>query len=247
MKEIVGKIHSVETCGAVDGPGIRYVIFAQGCPLRCMYCHNPDTWARDTENQSMMSVEALLEDIVKYKSYFKYSGGGITLTGGEPLLQKEFAAALFKAAKREGIHTALDTSGYDIIDDTTRDVLAHTDLVLLDFKSINADIFRQVTGFPIDNTLSFADYLLERNIPVWARFVLVPNLTDNEKDLHALADYLTQLSNIENVGIVPFHQMGAYKWLNLGINYKLKDTRVPTAEETGRVREIFRGYGLTVK
>jgi len=195
----------------------------------------------------MMSVEALLEDIVKYKSYFKYSGGGITLTGGEPLLQKEFAAALFKAAKREGIHTALDTSGYDIIDDTTRDVLAHTDLVLLDFKSINADIFRQVTGFPIDNTLSFADYLLERNIPVWARFVLVPNLTDNEKDLHALADYLTQLSNIENVGIVPFHQMGAYKWLNLGINYKLKDTRVPTAEETGRVREIFRGYGLTVK
>jgi len=195
----------------------------------------------------MMSVEALLEDIVKYKSYFKYSGGGITLTGGEPLLQKEFAAALFKAAKREGIHTALDTSGYDIIDDTTRDVLAHTDLVLLDFKSINADIFRQVTGFPIDNTLSSVNYLLERNIPVWARFVLVPNLTDNEKDLHALADYLTQLSNIENVGIVPFHQMGAYKWLNLGINYKLKDTRVPTAEETGRVREIFRGYGLTVK
>jgi len=194
-----------------------------------------------------MSVEDLTADIVKYKSYFKYSGGGVTLTGGEPLLQKEFASALFKALKREGIHTALDTSGYDVIDELTRDVLANTDLVLLDFKSINENTFRQVTGFPIDSTLSFADYLLEQKIPVWARFVLVPELTDNEKDLHALADYLTQLDNIETVGIVPFHQMGAYKWENMGINYKLKDTPVPTADETERVRDIFRGYGLTVK
>jgi len=247
MREIVGKIHSVETCGAVDGPGVRYVIFMQGCPLRCVYCHNPDTWTKESDNQTLMSVEALTSDIVKYKSYFKYSGGGVTLTGGEPLLQKEFAAVLFRAIKREAIHTVLDTSGYDVIDDFTRDVLANTDLVLLDFKSINADVFRQVAGVPIDSTLRFADYLLESKIPVWARFVLVPGLTDNEKDLHALADYLTQFSNIENVGIIPFHQMGAYKWESLGISYKLKDTLPPTSEETERVREIFREYGLMVK
>ena len=247
MKEILGKIHSVETCGTVDGPGIRYLVFAQGCPLRCMYCHNPDTWAATSERQMVMSVDELMDDILKYKSYFKYSGGGVTLTGGEPLLQKEFAAALFKACKREGIHTALDTSGYDAVDDITKEVLAHTDLVLLDFKSINADTFRCVTGFPIDNTLRFAQYLLEANIPVWARFVLVPGLTDNEQDLHALADYLTQFSNIENVGILPFHQMGAYKWQDLGISYKLKDTPEPSREETQRVRELFSGYGLVVK
>ena len=132
-------------------------------------------------------------------------------------------------------------------DEVTQDVLAHTDLVLLDFKSINADAFRYITGSSINNTLRFADYLLEKKIPVWARSVLVPGLTDNEKDLHALADYLTQFSNIETVGILPFHQMGAYKWQDLGISYKLKDTPEPSSEEVERVRELFRGYGLVVK
>jgi len=247
MKEIIGKIHSVETCGAVDGPGIRYVVFAQGCPLRCLYCHNPDTWAVNSESQSVMSVDALMEDILKYQSYFKYSGGGVTLTGGEPLMQKEFAAELFKACKREGIHTVLDTSGYDEIDHVTKEVLAHTDLVLLDFKSINADVYKRVTGFPIDNTLIFADYLCQAKIPVWARFVLVPGLTDSEKDLHDLAAYLAKYDNIENVGILPFHQMGAYKWQDMGFRYELKNTQEPSTEEIGRVRELFRGYGLVVK
>ena len=247
MKEILGKIHSVETCGTVDGPGIRYVIFMQGCYFRCVYCHNPDTWAANSNSQTVMSVAELMEDILKYKSYFKYSDGGVTLTGGEPLFQKEFAAALFKACKQEAINTVLDTSGYDVIDNVTQDVLANTDLVLLDFKSINADIYKCITGCSIDNSLRFADYLLEAKIPVWARVVLVPGLTDNEKDLHALAGYLAQLNNIETVGILPFHQMGAYKWKDLGISYKLADTPEPSLEETERVRELFREYGLVVK
>ena len=247
MSEIIGKIHSIETCGTVDGPGIRYVIFTQGCPIRCLYCHNPDTWAKDGKGQTLMTVSELLEDIVKYKSYFKFSGGGVTLTGGEPLLQKEFAAALFEACKKEDLNTALDTSGFDDIDPVTERVLSNTDLVLLDIKSINDETFKKVTGFPIDKTLKFADYLDEKGVNTWVRFVLVPGLTDNWDDLRALAEYLTKFKNIEAIGILPFHQLGAYKWEDLRINYKLKDTPTPSMEETERVRELFREYGFVVR
>ena len=247
MSDIVGRIHSIETCGTVDGPGIRYTIFMQGCPLRCVYCHNPDTWAKDGKTATEMSAGELMADIAKYKSYFRFSGGGVTLTGGEPLMQKEFAASLFEMVKREGLHTTLDTSGHDEVDNATKDVLKHTDLVLLDIKSINADTFKRVTGFPIDQTLRFVNYLREENIAAWVRFVLVPGLTDNEQELHALASFLTTLGNVERVGILPFHQMGAYKWQDLGINYKLANTPTPSLEETERVRDLFRSYGITVK
>jgi len=244
MSGITGKIHSIETCGTVDGPGIRYTIFTQGCPLRCLYCHNPDTWAKNRESVAAMSVGELTADIIKYKSYFKFSGGGITLSGGEPLMQKEFAAALFKALKKEGLHTALDTSGYDEIDEQTLEVLACTDLVLLDLKSINAQTFKKVTGVPIDKTLRFARHLSQSGTPVWVRFVLVPGLTDDEKELHELASYITTLKNIQRVSILPFHQLGEYKWERLGITYKLDGTPTPTPEETSRVRELFGEYGL---
>ena len=247
MSDIIGNIHSVETCGTVDGPGIRYVIFTQGCPLRCLYCHNPDTWNVNAKNAAKMSVSQLMEDIVKYKSYFKFSGGGVTLTGGEPLMQKEFAVALFAQCKKEGLHTCLDTSGHGEIDEATSRLLANTDLVLLDIKSATPATFKKVAGLPIDTTLEFANYLLERNIPAWVRFVLVPGLTDDEKELHELAGYLTTLTNANRVGILPFHQLGAYKWQDMKMRYQLADTPEPTPEETEKVRELFRGYGLDVR
>ena len=245
--DVAGKIHSIETCGTVDGPGIRYVIFAQGCPLRCLYCHNPDTWALDGKGLTLMPVSELVSDILKYRSYFKFSGGGVTLTGGEPLLQKQFASALFKECKREGLHTALDTSGYDDIDAATAQLLKNTDLVLMDIKSISPVTFKKVTGFPIDKTLEFSNYLCREKIPAWVRFVLVPGLTDDEQELHGLASYLTTLSNVQRVGILPFHQLGAYKWKDLNIRYKLDNTPEPTPAQTERVRDLFRSYGFEVK
>ena len=247
IKEIRGRIHSIETCGTVDGPGIRYVIFAQGCPLRCLYCHNPDTWDVFSDVAMTKSVGELMPDIVKYKSYFKASGGGVTLTGGEPLLQKEFALALFEACRHEGLHTTLDTSGYANMDELTKSALEYTDLVLLDFKSINPETYKKTAGVSIDRLLEFAEYLSETQTPVWAQFVLVPGLTGNEDELHALASYLSILKNIERVGILPFHQLGAYKWRKLKLDYKLTSTEPPSPEETEKIRELFRSYGLLVK
>jgi len=194
-----------------------------------------------------LSVGELMPDIVKYKSYFRASGGGVTLTGGEPLLQKDFALALFKSCKQEGLHTALDTSGYSNMDDLTKSVLKVTDLVLLDFKSINPDTYKKTTGASINRVLEFAKYLSDVNIPVWAQFVLVPGLTDNEDELHALASYLKALNNIKKVGVLPFHQLGAYKWRKLKLDYQLNNTEPPSPEETEIVRELFRSYGLVVR
>jgi len=247
MDEVFGNIHSIETCGTVDGPGVRYVVFAQGCPLRCIYCHNPDTWALAGKNFFRMSVSELMSDIVKYKSYFKFSGGGVTLTGGEPLMQKKFGIALFRECKYEGLHTTLDTSGYADLGFATREMLDYTDLVLLDIKSINADTFRKVTGFTIDKTLEFAHFLCEKNIDTWVSFVLVPGLTDIEWEMHGLAAFLAKLDNVKRVRVLPFHQLGAYKWQDLGIDYPLKEARAPSLEETEIVRELFRGYGFDVK
>jgi len=194
-----------------------------------------------------MTVGELIPDILKYRSYFKASGGGVTLGGGDPLIQREFATALFKACKQEGLHTALDTAGYADIDNLTKELLEYTDLVLLDFKSINPNTYKKVTGVTIDRTLAFADYLSKVGIPAWALHVLVPNLTDDEDELHALAAHLATLKNIEKVGILPFHQMGAYKWRQLNLDYKLNNSPTPTAEEVGHARKIFLSYGLDVR
>jgi len=246
MTTTSGKIHSIETCGTVDGPGIRYVVFLQGCNLRCIYCHNPDTWQLSSKTATEKSVSELLSDILKYKSYFTFSGGGVTLTGGEPLMQKEFALEFFRACKAEGIHTTLDTAGHTDIDDITKEILSLTDLVLLDVKSINPDTYKKVTGFPIDKLLRFTEYLSENMIRTWHRFVLVPGQTDDENEICALIEYIKTLKNKEKIGILPFHQMGAYKWDDLKLNYKLKDTLTPTAEEAERVRELFRSHGFVV-
>jgi len=211
-----------------------------------MYCHNPDTW--DINKSSLtLSVGELLPDIKKYESYFRASGGGVTITGGDPLMQREFVLAMFKACKENGWHTTLDTAGNTNVDDLTKELLSYTDLVLLDIKSINPDTFREVTSVPIDKTLAFANYLSEANVPAWVVFVLVPNVTDNVDDLHKMASYLKTLRNVEKVSILPFHQMGAYKWRQLKLEYKLNNAPTPTAEEVERVKDIFRSYGLSVR
>lgn len=241
-----GKIHSIETCGTVDGPGIRYVVFTQGCPLRCIYCHNPDTWPGKSDKMIEMSVEELMNDVIKYKSYFQFSGGGITITGGEPLMQTKFCLEVFKACKKEGIHTTLDTSGCYVLNDEIKELLSYTDLVLLDIKSMNAQVFEEVAGIKIDNTLKFAEYLSEQDIKAWIRLVQVPGYTDNIDDVHALAKYVSQFKNMEKFSVLPLHHLGAYKWPEMGLEYQLWDVTEPTHDEAEKLREVFRSYGLNV-
>ncbi len=178
--EVIGKLHSFESFGTVDGPGIRFVIFMQGCPLRCKYCHNPDTW-NINDAKYERTVEFTINEVIKCKPFFK-NNGGITITGGEPLVQVDYVTKLLRRAKEEEIHTAIDTSGY-IFNDKVKEALNYVDLVLLDIKSINADTYKNLTGVKIDNTLKFAEYLDEINKPVWIRYVVVPNLTDDKKDV----------------------------------------------------------------
>lgn len=241
---VKGKIHSIETCGTLDGPGLRFVIFTQGCPLRCQYCHNPDTWK--FEDGEEVTVDEIMNEIVKYKSFMKFSGGGITASGGEPLIQSDFIKELFKRCKEEGIHTALDTSGCVNIE-KAKEVINYTDLVLLDIKSFDAIKYKNLTGVALKPTIEFAKYLSGINKPMWVRYVLVPGLTDDIKDIKELAKFLSSLKNVERVEILPFHKMGEYKWEELGYEYKLKDTEPPTKEKIEEVKTIFKKYNLDVK
>ena len=243
LGETKGRIHSVETCGTVDGPGIRYVIFTQGCLLRCQYCHNPDT--RDPQGGKEVTVEELIADIEKYTTYMTHSGGGVTLSGGEPLLQPEFAREIFRRCQELGIHTALDTSGFPDFERSIP-VLDYTNLVLLDIKSFDPDTYHRVTGVFVDPTLRFARHLSEINKPTWIRFVLVPGLTDGVENVAGLANFVSTLKNVEKVEILPFHKMGEYKWEKMGYPYSLKDTPPPTEKEIDKVVKIFRSYGLSL-
>ncbi|MGL5674905.1 MAG: pyruvate formate-lyase-activating protein [Cellulosilyticaceae bacterium] len=238
-----GRIHSIETCGTVDGPGIRFILFTQGCPLRCKYCHNPDTWKMQDGKE--MDTDSLISEIVRYKPYMQFSGGGVTVSGGEPLLQPDFVRDLLMKCKDNGIHTCIDTSGFIGLDKADP-VLDYTDLVLLDIKSYNPDVFKDLTGVPLDPTLAFAHHLKERGIPVWIRYVLVPNLTDNEKDIEDLAQFLSTLTNVERLDILPFHKMGEFKWAQLGYEYALLDTEEPSKDEVTKAKNIFLKYDLPV-
>lgn len=240
---ITGKIHSIETCGTLDGPGIRYVVFLQGCPLRCQYCHNPDTWKISDGKE--MSVDEIMEDILRYKSFMKFSDGGITASGGEPLIQYRFLEELFSRCKEEGIHTAVDTSGYIKIS-KVKEVIKYTDLVILDIKSYDAEKYKEVTGVSITPTLEFAKYLSEINKSMWVRYVLVPTLTDDYDKIKELARFLSQLKNVEKIEVLPFHKMGEYKWEELGYEYKLKEIEPPSEDMVEKVKKIFKEYELNV-
>ena len=235
---IKGNIHSIETCGTVDGPGIRFVIFMQGCPLRCQYCHNPDTWQTDTNK--LMTVDEIMQKYDGVKEFVR--SGGITVTGGEPLLQIDFVTELFKVAKNHGIHTALDTSGIIFNPENTENInklLKYTDLVLLDIKHIDDEEHKKLTGASNKNILAFAQYLSEKQIPVWIRHVVVKDITLNEKYLKELGKFLATLNNIKALDILPYHNMAIPKYESLGINYPLKNTPPTTKEEANNARNII--------
>lgn len=241
--KISGRIHSFESCGTVDGPGIRFVVFTQGCPLRCLYCHNPD--CQEMTGGTEMTAEEIVEEVKKYRSYMRFSNGGVTVTGGEPLMQPEFVSEIFRRCKELGIHTALDTSGYVPVS-VAKPVLDYADLVLLDIKSYNPETYRKVTSVSIEPTLKFAQYLHQINKPTWVRFVLVPNLTNEPENMEEIARFVSDFSNVEKVEVLPFHKMGEYKWEQLGYEYQLKDTPEPTPEEVVTAMDTFRKYGLPV-
>jgi pyruvate formate lyase activating enzyme len=243
QKEVTGIIHSIETCGTVDGPGIRFVIFTQGCPLRCLYCHNPG--CQYIEKGKIMSVDALMEEILQYQSYFKFSGGGVTISGGEPLMQPEFVQEIFRKCRCLGIPTALDTSGYANLS-LVKPVLEYTDLVLLDIKSFDPTVYQKVTYVSLKSTLKFARYLNKIHKPVWIRFVLVPDLTDSLEHITQLAQFIANFDNLERVEVLPFHKMGEDKWKQLGYDYQLQATPPPSPELLEKVINIFKSYGLAV-
>lgn len=232
-----GYVHSIETCGTVDGPGIRYVVFLQGCPLRCKFCHNPDTWEVNTGK--IYTVDELMEDILKYRNYIKT--GGVTVSGGEPLLQADFVAELFKECKKHGIHTAVDTSGAIPLKNCKHAVDA-ADLVLLDIKSIDSFKCRTLTGKGNEDALKLLNYLERVRKEVWIRHVVVPGITENYDDIEKMAEYLSYYSAISRIEILPFHKMGEYKWEELNLKYELKDTPPPTKESIEKIKEIFKKY-----
>lgn len=238
MAEILGNIHSLESCGTVDGPGIRFVVFFQGCPMRCLYCHNPDTWNFNINKK--MSVEEILKKYDNVKEFLK--NGGLTATGGEPLSQIDFLIELFKAAREKNIHTALDTSGVLFNKNNIEkidELLKYTNLVLLDIKHIDCEEHKKLTGHPNTAVLEFAKYLSEKKIPVWIRHVCVPNITFNKKYLIQLGEFLATLNNIQALDVLPYHDMAVPKYENLGIDYKLKNLPPLTKAQAMEARNII--------
>ncbi|MFA5659180.1 MAG: pyruvate formate-lyase-activating protein [Oscillospiraceae bacterium] len=239
---VVGRIHSIETFGAVDGPGIRYVLFMQGCPLRCLYCHNPDSW--DFGGGRLVTTEEIAEDIGDYYNFIK--NGGVTVSGGEPLAQASFVADLLTRCKKMGLHTAVDTAGSVPIL-VSKEALDVCDLVILDIKALDDELCQELTGQPGLNTLQTLLYCEKIKKPVWIRHVLVPGLTLDFERLERLAKYLTGFSCIEKIELLPFHKMGEFKWEELKFDYKLYDTPVPTEVKVLRAKEIFKSKGLSIK
>lgn len=242
-KKVTGLVHSTESFGSVDGPGIRFIVFMQGCKMRCQYCHNPDTWAMETNNSKERTVEDVLNEALQYR-HFWGKKGGITVSGGEALLQIEFVTALFTEAKKLGIHCTLDTCAlpfrnkpeYLVVFDKLLEV---TDLVLLDIKEINEKQHIIVTKQTNKNILDCARYLSDKSVPVWIRHVLVPGLTDIDDDLKQLGDFVKTLKNVDKFEVLPYHTMGEFKWRELGIPYTLEGVKPPSADRVKNAKELM--------
>ena len=231
-KQIKGYVHSLESFGSVDGPGVRYVIFLSGCAMRCQFCHNPDTWKMGGGDE--VTADEILKRALRFKPYWG-KDGGITISGGEPLLQIDFVIELFKKAKELGINTCIDTAGNPFTKEDPffskfEELMKYTDLLLLDLKEINPTRHKDLTGFDNSNIIEMAKYLSEINKPVWIRHVLVPEHSDFDEDLDALGDFIDTLSNVDRVEILPYHTLGKFKWENLGIPYTLESISPPSAE-----------------
>ena len=228
------KVHSFESLGTVDGPGLRYIIFLQGCPLKCKFCHNRDTWEFNNAGTEY-TISYLINKINRFTSYIKASNGGVTISGGEPLLQAKNLTVLFQTLKKMGIHTCLDTSGALPI----KELLNYTDLVLLDIKHIDDEKAKALTGVSNKNELAFARYLSDNKIPMWIRQVLLPGYTDDESDLKRLKEFIDTLSGVERVEILPYHDYGKFKWEELGEKYELDDVKPPSQEEIDKAKQIL--------
>lgn len=230
------RIHSFESFGTVDGPGIRFVIFVQGCNLKCKFCHNRDTW--DSCGGTEYTVPELMDKIQRYKNYFMPSGG-VTISGGEPLLQQDFLIEFLTALKAEGIHTAIDTAGNFILTDKLKKVIDLADMFLLDIKCINDEICKDLTGVSNKNELAFAKYLSSINKPMWIRQVLVPGITDKEEDLINLKEFINSLNSVEKVEVLAYHDLGKFKWKELGFKYELEGIPTATPEDVARAKSIL--------
>ncbi|MEU6394705.1 pyruvate formate-lyase-activating protein [Streptomyces sp. NPDC046939] len=239
---VTGRIHSWDLSTGVDGPGTRFTLFLSGCPLRCLYCANPDTWHMRDGHET--TVDQVMAEIDKYRDFLVTAGGGVTVTGGEPLLQPAFTTAILRRCKEAGLHTALDTSGF-LGARASDELLADTDLVLLDIKSFDVPTYRKLTGGALAPTLNFATRLDRLGKRVWIRYVLVPGWTDDKDAVGALARFLSGLACVERVDILPFHKLGAAKYDALGIPFPLRDTPAPGPELLDRVRGQFREQGVT--
>ena len=236
---MIGHIHSTESFGAADGPGVRFIVFMQGCHMRCRYCHNPDTWKMDGGDE--VTADEILKRALSFKPYWG-KDGGITISGGEPLLQIDFVIELFKKAKELGINTCIDTAGNPFTKEEPffskfEELMKYTDLLLLDLKEINPTRHKDLTGFDNSNIIEMAKYLSEINKPVWIRHVLVPEHSDFDEDLDALGDFIDTLSNVDRVEILPYHTLGKFKWENLGIPYTLESISPPSAERIENAKQ----------
>ncbi len=245
MGETLGRIHSVESFGSADGPGVRYIVFLKGCNMRCKYCHNPDTWAKCSENDDaqLMSPSQVLKTAMRYKAYWKQTGG-ITVSGGEALLQIDFVIELFKLAKEKGVNTCLDTSGNPFTREEPffskfNELMKYTDLFMLDIKHIDDDEHRKLTGQTNKNILDMAGYLSLNGKKMWIRHVLVPGITTDENYLRQLRNFIDTLNSVERVEVLPYHTLGVFKWKELGIPYQLEDVDPPTKEQLEKAREIL--------
>lgn len=239
---VQGYVHSLESFGSVDGPGVRYVIFLAGCAMRCQFCHNPDTWNMQTGTP--YTADELLEKAMRYRSYWG-ENGGITVSGGEPLLQIDFLIELFRKAKEQGIHTTLDTSGNPFTREEPffgkfQELMQYTDLFLLDIKQIDDEQHKILTGCTNQNILDLAGYLSDEKKPVWIRHVLVPQRSDNDEYLDRLRAFLDTLQNVEWVEVLPYHTLGVYKWKELGLSYPLEGIDPPTKERIENAKEKLR-------
>lgn len=233
----MGYIHSFESLGALDGPGIRFVIFMQGCHMKCKYCQNRDTWLTNCGKQ--YSVDEVIHKILKYKNYFIASNGGVTFSGGEPLLQSKFLIDVCTRLKQENINVTIDTSGNLELTEDIKRVIDLADLFLLDIKCINDEICKDLIGFSNKKELAFAKYLSENNKKMWIRQVLVPGYTDKKEDLENLREFIKSLKTVEKVEILPYHDMGKHKWEELGLKYELENVRIPTEEDVENAKKIL--------
>lgn len=241
MSEIKGRIHSVESFGSADGPGVRYIVFLKGCNMRCQYCHNPDTWAKD--GGELMTPEEVLKKALRYKTYWKEKGG-ITVSGGEALLQIDFVTELFRLAKEKGVNTCLDISGNPFsLEEPFKskfdELMKYTDLFMLDIKHIDDAAHRKLTGQTNQNILEMAAYLSDHGKAMWIRHVLVPGITTEEDELYRLRSFLDTLKTVERVEVLPYHTLGVFKWKELGIPYQLEGVDPPTKEQIDRAKEIL--------